>query len=526
MNMLKEIPDFFKKLNVVEFWRRFNNNKFRTRLIVFFLMSIIITFSTSLYTYYNSQMLISSTDSLFKKDIELNQLHSDITTAENNLKTFLSTTKSESMTAFNRTAADLQTWSRNILVTADSTETGLMMQDIANLINTYVEKGAAAVQAKRDRDVDKYVTYYNESTVVAGYLYKTIDALMVQQLQDSAEYYSIRSSRVNTLQMLNIVLIVVVSVIIVVMIFIFSFQLTNPIDKLVQVSKRISQGDFDVQMNTIDSKDEIAVLSKAFQEMVPRLKSYIEGITEKAELEMQLKEEHMQNLTMKNALREAQLHALQSQINPHFIFNTINAGAQIALLEGDNKTSDFLVEAAVLFRYNLKSLDLPVTFKEELDNVRSYIYILKTRFRTVNYIEELSDDAQLLQIKMPRLTLQPIVENAYIHGLSELENGGSIKIKASIENGTAVIRIIDSGRGITKKQREKVMGSINGIEPAPETVQSKSGGHTTGIGLNNIVKRLRLFFGTDDNLFDINSNASSGVCVTLRLPLAPGTPVQ
>lgn len=506
-------------------WKRLNKNKFRGRLIAFFLLSIVITFGTTLYTYYNSQTLIASTDSLFKKDIELNQLHTDILKAQNNLKLFLFTNKSESMTDYNRNTSDLDTWSQKILSTADYTPSGLMMQDIGHMLTTYVDKGNAAEKAKRDRDVDKYVGYYNDATVVAGYLYKTIDTLMVQQLQDSANYYSMISNRVNALQVLNIILIVTVSVIIVVMIFIFSFKLTSPIDKLVQISKRISQGDFDVPVDNIDSKDEIAVLSKAFQEMVPRLKNYIEGITEKAELEVQLKEEHMQNLTMKNSLREAQLHALQAQINPHFIFNTINAGAQIALLEGDNKTSDFLVEAAVLFRYNLKSLDTPVTFKEELDNVRSYIYVLKTRFRTVNYIEELSDDPRLLQIKMPRLTLQPIVENAYIHGLSELENGGSIKIKASIENDNVVIRIIDSGRGITKKQRENLLGYISGTDSTAETAQSKGGGHTTGIGLNNIVKRLRLFYGTDD-LFDINNNTGSGVCVTFRLPLTPGTPVS
>lgn len=500
-------------------WKRLNSNKFRARLIAFFLLSIVITLATTLYTYYNSQTLIASTDSLFQKDTEINKLNTAIVAAENNLQLFISTGTSESLTEFNRSASSLNSWSTQILSTADYTSTGLMLQDIGNLLTTYLDKANSAVMAKRGRDVEKYVAYYNESTVMAGYLHKTIDTLMVQQLQESSKYYTVVSNRVNTLQVLNIVLIIVVSVIIIVMIFIFSFKLTDPIDKLVQLSKKISQGDFDVPMDIIDSKDEIAVLSKAFQEMVPRLKNYVEGITEKAELEVELKEEHMQNLTMKNALREAQLHALQSQINPHFIFNTINAGAQIALLEGDNKTSDFLVEAAVLFRYNLKSMDTPVTFKEELENVRSYIYVLKARFRdTVNYVEEISENPQLLGLKMPRLALQPVVENAFIHGLSDLESGGSIKICASIENETAVIRIMDSGKGITKKQRDKLMSHINGTDSGAEAVSAKSGGHTTGIGLNNIVKRLRLYYDTE-NLFDINSIVGSGVCVTFRLPL-------
>jgi two-component system sensor histidine kinase YesM len=499
-------------------WKKLNRNKFRTRLILFFLLSLFISLGTTLYTFINSNTLVSSTENLFKKDIELNQLHESIADLENSLELFLSTSTSESMTEFNRKAANLAAWANDILDETDNSEQGLMMKDIGNLMKTYIENGNAAIIAKRERKIEQYVKSYNDSTVTASYLYRGIDTLMVQQLQDSAKYYTLISNRVAALQVINIILIVVSSIVIVVMIFVFSFKLTNPIDKLVHLSKRISRGDFDVSTDFIDSDDEIAVLSKAFHEMVPRLKSYVEGITEKAELEVKLKEEHMQNLTMKTALREAQLHALQTQINPHFIFNTINAGAQIAMLEGDNKTSEFLVEAAGLIRYNLKSMDTPVTFKDELDNVRSYIYILKTRFHDlVNYVEEIEDDKRLLSLKMPRLTLQPVVENAYIHGLSELENGGTICIRATVENRRAVISVMDSGKGLDPTQREILQETINGPDVAPKSEPPK-GGHTTGIGLNNIAKRLRLFYGYE-KVLSIGNNAGGGVCVTFNLPI-------
>ena len=499
-------------------WNRFLKNKFRTRLIVFFLMSIVLILATTLYTYYNSQMLITNTDNLFEKDIELNELYENIIAVEKSLELYLSTGTSESLTEYNRIASNLETWSTDVLSSPEYTQPGMIMKDIGNLILTYLSKANVAVTAKRGRNVSQFVKYYNESSITAGYLYREIDTLMVQQLQESAQYYSRISKRVNTLQVLNIVLIIAISSIIIVMIFVFSFKLTSPIDKLVLLSESIARGEFDMPVDIIDSKDEISVLSEAFRVMVPRLKNYVEGITEKAELEVQLKEEHMQNLTMKNALREAQLHALQTQINPHFIFNTINAGAQIALLEGDNKTSEFLVEAAVLFRYNLKSLDEPVSFSEEIANVRSYIYVLKARFRdTVGYHEEIDNDERLLNLKMPRLILQPVVENAYIHGLSELEDGGLISIKASIEGANAVIRIIDSGSGMSTKQQKWLIAHINGLKPELEMAEKK-GGHTTGIGLTNIVKRLRLFSGVE-NVFEIESHPGSGTSVTFRLPL-------
>ena len=498
------------------FWK--NTNKLRTRLIIFFLLILFISLGTTLYTYLNSNTLVLSTDNLFKKDMELNQLNQNITDLENSLELFLSTSTSESMTDFNRKAANLDQWANKTLETTDYSKTGLLMKDICNMILTYLENANKAIDAKRGRNVEGYVQYYDDAALTASYLYRTIDDMMVEQLQDSSNHYSAISNRINTLQLINLILITGSSSIILVLIFVFSFKVTSPIDKLVQMSKRISRGDLDVSIDSIDSGDEIAVLSKAFSEMVPRLKNYVEGITEKAELELKLKEEHMQNLTMKSALREAQLHALQTQINPHFIFNTINAGAQIAMLAGDGTTSQFLVEAAELFRYNLKSLDKPVTFQDEMDNVRSYIYILKARFQElVNYTEDIPNDKRLLHMQMPRLTLQPIVENAYIHGLSELENGGSIHIKATIGKRKIVVSISDSGKGIDIERRQELLSYIN-EEYGRLKAEAPKGGHTTGIGLNNIARRLKLFYG-EEKIIDINNNKDGGACVRLILPL-------
>ena len=127
---------------------------------------------------------------------------------------------------------------------------------------------------------------------------------------------------------------------------------------------------------------------------------------------------------METALKEAELKALQSQIDPHFIFNTINIGSKIAMMNDDDVTCEYLENAADIFRYNLKGFGVNVRLKDEIDNATSYMKLLQTRFYdTLKFELDIENEADLQKLILPKMTIQPLVENAYIHGISKNEDG-------------------------------------------------------------------------------------------------------
>ncbi|MCR5441034.1 MAG: histidine kinase, partial [Lachnospiraceae bacterium] len=209
------------------------------------------------------------------------------------------------------------------------------------------------------------------------------------------------------------------------------------------------------------------------------------------ETERQLKEKE---LLMEAHLKDAQLKYLQSQINPHFLFNTLNAGAQLAMLEGADRTSEYVRVMAEFFRYNVKKGFQTVTVGEELELVDNYIYILNVRF-SGDIIFEKEIDSSLLNVKMPSMILQPLVENCVNHGIRDMLGEGRIKLSVYPMDDYACIRIEDNGIGMSEDTIEKLM---NGQQPDPEKKESN------GIGMDNVIARLKLFSENED-VFDISS---------------------
>jgi two-component system, sensor histidine kinase YesM len=214
---------------------------------------------------------------------------------------------------------------------------------------------------------------------------------------------------------------------------------------------------------------------------------------------------------LEQALANARLHALQYQINPHFVFNTLNAGQQIAMMEGAEKTSEFLDKFASLFRYNLKNSGTAVTLKEEIENVRAYAYLLKARYG--DWIQvSFFVDPNVPNIKMPSLVLQPLVENAFVHGIGSIsDNNGEIRIHVINSRCHIKISIEDTGEGMSEDLIREA------LENPPDQVVYSDTERVPGIGLRNVIKRLRLFFGEND-IAKIESYPGSGTKITLVLP--------
>jgi sensor histidine kinase YesM len=213
---------------------------------------------------------------------------------------------------------------------------------------------------------------------------------------------------------------------------------------------------------------------------------------------------------MDHKLKDAELLALQTQINPHFLFNTLAAGQQLALSEGADRTGDFMENLAEFIRYALKPPSRSVRVADELECVRRYIWLLRLRFGE-RYSFGVDAEDGTLRVETPALILQPLVENAVAHGLARREEGGAVRIRASLEGNEAVLSVEDSGDGMSREEIERIMTEGTGDEE-PTGV---------GIGLRNVIRRVGL--ATDGRgRVELDSTPGRGTIVRIRLPAEGG----
>lgn len=208
-------------------------------------------------------------------------------------------------------------------------------------------------------------------------------------------------------------------------------------------------------------------------------------------------------------LKAAELSALQYQVNPHFLFNSLNTIARVALIEGDKHTEKLVSALARLMRYSLYQVKSTVTLEEEVKTVTDYLMIQETRFQG-RLSHRIDVEPSVLMAKMPCMILQPLVENACQHGLEPTKRGGIITIQGWLENGNVFLEVTDNGVGMSEEQKRSIFKL--------EDIHSTKEGKTGGIGMNNVLSRLQYHFGSDC-AWDIYSMPNKGTTLQLSFPL-------
>lgn len=251
---------------------------------------------------------------------------------------------------------------------------------------------------------------------------------------------------------------------------------------------------------TIRSKDELKLLGDTFNQMRTNIHELVQEIKDQSELD--------------RLLKDMELKHLQSQVNPHFLFNTLNTLSKMAYLEDASSTSSLIDSVATLLRHNLGEIDKQVTLADEVAVVEDYFQIQKTRF-SERVTFTMSIDKNCMDIEIPRLTLQPLVENAFIHGIEEQEEGGTITLSIYRWKDRVVVEVRDDGVGISPENVRNLMGMVE--------QEDAHTGHSTGIGLVNVMRRLQLFY-QENELVDIQSTPEEGTTVFLYLPIQVSNP--
>lgn len=269
--------------------------------------------------------------------------------------------------------------------------------------------------------------------------------------------------------------------------------------------KNASLGNYDF-IDTLLGDDE---LTETFSD----LKSMIHNIRAK---DAQIYEVQIQQKELVNYQQKMEFKLLTSQINPHFIYNTLETIRMMALDDGNPNVPSAIKLLAKSMHYVLERTEtFSTTLDKELDYIDVYLQIQKLRFGDrINYEIDIRDDFSPKDYQILPLLLQPIVENAVLHGLETVTKEGLIKIVIQSDKSSYLyIDIIDNGRGMTRSELDNLINRIN----------TKSDSDTTSIGLININRRIKLFYG-DPYCMNIDSSPESGTHVRMVLPLIPNSP--
>ena len=463
----------------------------------------------SLYTGLASSELAESVEILFRNNVLMEDLSRNLDSTESSLSAYLMTKSSDSLKDYIRNSTELAGNARKLNRSIRADEMLLLQRDISSLVTEYLASAEAGIAAKRGRDIPAYTQRFQESEGMAELIRFLVTRLEGLFLADSIGAFSAFDRQIGHVLATNAALVIAASLMGFMLLIRYSYALTGPLSKLAEAARAIGRGEYDHELPALDSPDEVGTMAAAFSSMQASVKEAFAELTSKSEVEKSLMEERVRVLDMEHKLKDAELLALQTQINPHFLFNTLQAGMQLAMVEGADRTTDFLEKLAGFIRYALKSPSRSVLVSDEIECVARYIWLLKLRFGE-RYDFRLEADDAVLGVETPALLLQPLVENAVGHGLQDREGGGSVEVTARVsgDGRAAVLTVSDTGLGIVPEEVERILREGDDDE-------TLVGG---GIGLRNVIRRVNLATRGRGSV-EVESEPGLGTTVRILLPL-------
>ncbi len=348
--------------------------------------------------------------------------------------------------------------------------------------------------------------YYAKAEPCGAYMRQYIQELLECSVQDSQNAYYRLSRLSEQLGLLQTVIVVICGIMGAAMMTAL-LTLFRSIRQMSAASVAISQGDLDTPDVDERRRDEIGRMAQVFNEMKRSMKRQVQVLEEKNQMERALYKKQKEALELQNLMEQEKMQNLRSQINPHFLFNSLNVILYTAQQEGAVQTQSLISSLSNLFRYALGSNTALVPLAREVRIVEEFYALNKARFGDrVNLSWEISPELDLTETLVPSFLLQPLVENAFRHGLGPKETGGSVDISMTVQENELYICVQDDGAGMS----EQTLALLRqGLEDPPDT-----GDH---VGLYNVAARLRLL-GVGYGL-TIASRQGAGTQVRLRLPL-------
>ncbi len=277
--------------------------------------------------------------------------------------------------------------------------------------------------------------------------------------------------------------------------FYISSAISRPAEVLVRAMRRVESGDLSVNVS-LRTGNEIGMLGGHFNHMVRRMNELIKRVYE-SEL----------------VKKEAEVKALQSQINPHFLYNTLSIIDSMASIKKEKEISEIAQRLSDIFRYSISGNDVS-TIREEINQVERYLYIQKIRYKD-KISETIEVDPETEKGLITKLLLQPIVENAIVHGICKSRTPGRLTIKVYLSSEeTLTIEVADDGAGMSPERLKEVQARLREADRHSLSVEPRDG----NIGIANVHMRIRHTFGEEYGL-EIDSEPGKGTRVVMKIPM-------
>lgn len=321
-------------------------------------------------------------------------------------------------------------------------------------------------------------------------------------VKDNVAQMQARAAQITNLRVFSIFVFVLLLIGYLISTSIISKKMLTPIDAMVETAKEIADGNLETDSPIIEGPKELVFLEESIKNMKDSLKDRLSLINENTTLEKEIHKKEIEQLKIQKELERAKYNSLQSQINPHFLFNTLNVIQLTALFENADQTGKLIESLGAIFRYSLEHQET-ITIGEEIFFIEQYLKIQQARFNDrLKYSVKCGELCK--NIIIPPLILQPLVENAIIHGIEPKEEGGTVSIDAFKDKDNIIINISDTGVGMENYNQLAIINHKN------------EKGHN--IGISNIVERLNIYFNAKASINFSPLNSEGGCKVQITIP--------
>ena len=381
---------------------------------------------------------------------------------------------------------------------ADRREEYVLKRAICNAMEHYRETQVVFLNTGRSGDafIQRYFSLKSQAAYIDGYTRELLNSCMErggEQWQEIETANNLNSRRFSGF-------LVGATVLMIVILLILTRSVLRPLEDLGGAADHISAGRYDAPPLEARGNDELGRAARSFNLMQTEIRRTIHALEKQAEMEKSLLEKEVEAAQMQHKLQEGRFAQLQSQINPHFLFNTLSTIAALAREEGAPLSEDLVLRLSSFFRYSLESDEKVVPLGREIQLLRDYMELQETRYGDRITMEVRSDPA-LEDVPVPKFILQPLVENAILHGLRQCTEGGCIRVRSRRDRtGNIVITVTDNGCGF----------DISRLGAAAD-------GERRSVGLKNIAERMEYSGGR----LDVCSVPGVGTCA--RITVGGGT---
>lgn len=358
------------------------------------------------------------------------------------------------------------------------------------------QEGLAWIRSILEQEAVRGDYHYADSRFNGIHIYEKLSAPWMDWILVKRIPYDILYKDARQITLINSLVVFLFLVIAVIATLYISFRFTDPIKQLIRYINKIESGRMDAEID-IRRTDEIGILARRFHQLMQRINQLI-----------------MREYRLELASKTNQLKALQAQVNPHFLNNALQSIGTLALQHGDRKIYALISSLGKMMRYHMKADGTSVPLSAELDYVRSYLALQRQRFGE-NLTFGIDADEQAGAVPVPKMILQPIVENVFKHGFQSAQGPWEIHIDCRMAAPYLLeIRVVDNGIGIAEEERERLQALI---DRTPNPLEAGSG----GIGLTNVISRLRLYFDEQARM-KLEPGVPGGLAVILSIVLPEG----